>query len=156
MSVKTQGTHVYLVDTSGTPAVMKLAAPTGVSGLGGAADQIEDTNLDVTDDKTYVRGLGTPGQVSVPFNLKPAEASQQQLFDLKASGEAVGWMVCLSDGTSAPTLSVGNELVAPTGRTSLAFDAYVADVVIDIATNEIVRGTLTLQRSGPVAVTWKA
>ena len=92
----------------------------------------------------------------MPFNLKPAEASQQQLFDLKASGEAVGWMVCLSDGTAAPTLSVGNELVAPTGRTSIAFSAFVADVVIDIATNEIVRGTLTLQRSGPVTVTWKA
>jgi hypothetical protein len=30
--------------------------------------------------------------------------------------------------------------------------AYIADVTIDVATNEIVRGTMVLQRSG--AVTW--
>lgn len=155
MSVKTQGTHIYLVDTSGTPAVMKLACPTGISGMGGAADQIEDTNLDVTGDKTYVRGLGTPGQISVPFNLVPSEASQQHLFDLKDSGDIVNWMVCLSDGSAAPTLS-GTDLVAPAARSSLAFAAFVSDINIDVATNEIVRGTITLQRSGAITATWKS
>lgn len=157
-SVKTQGTHLFLVDSlsSSSPAVMKLACPTGISGLGGAKDQIEDTNLDATEDKTYVGGLGTPGQVSVPFNLDPTEASHQMLFDLKESGDKVGWMACLSDGTGTPTLDSSDNLVAPAGRSCLAFVAYIADVNIDIATNEIVRGTLTLQRSGPVVPTWKA
>jgi hypothetical protein len=155
-NVKTQGTHLYLVDRSGTPALVKLAAPTGVNGLGGAADQIETTDLDATEDKTYVRGLGNPGQVSVPFNLKPTEASQQLLFDLKASGELVDWIACLSESTTAPTLDSSSNIQAPADRTCFEFQAYVADVNIDAATNEIVRGTLTLQRSGVVTPHWIA
>lgn len=151
-TVKTQGTGLYFIDAG---AVMKLAAPTGVSGLGGATDQIETTTLDDEVDKTYVAGLGSPGQVSVPFNFKPGQASQQALFDLKESKDVIGWMVGLSDGSAIPTIASG-ALVAPPTRTCFAFSAFVADVSIDLATNEIVRGTLSLQRSGPVDVSWKA
>lgn len=156
MSVKTQKSELFFVDalSSSVAAVMKMTCPTGITGLGGAADQIETTCLDNSEDKSYVRGLGNPGQVSVPFVLKPWEASHQVLFDLKASGDTVGWMICLSDGTALPTLDSVDALVAPTGRTSLAFQAYVADLNIDIATNEVVRGTLTLQRSGTVTPYW--
>lgn len=152
--VKTQGTHLFFVDpnAAGGPAIVKFACPTGASGLGGAADQIEDTCLDATVDKTYQRGLGTPGQVTVPFNYIPSSASHASLFDLKDSGQNVGWYIGLSDGTAAPTL-VDDVLTPPaaTARSGFSFQAYVSDFNIDIATNEIVRGTVTLQRSGPVA-----
>ena len=157
-TVKTQGSELFLVDTltSSVAAVMKLICPTGITGLGGAADQIDSTCLDDIDDKQFVRGLGNPGQVSVPFNLHPAEASHQILFDLKAAGDTVGWMICLSDGSADPTLDSVDALVAPAARTSFGFNAYIADVTIDVATNEIVRGTLTLQRSGAVIPYWSA
>jgi phospholipase/lecithinase/hemolysin len=151
MSVKTQGTAIYFV--SGPTASVKMACPTGVSGLGGAADQIENTCLDALTDRTYTRGLGNPGQVSVPFNLIPTDASHQQLFTLKDAGETIQWIVCLSDGSAEPTV-VGSAFVAPASRTSFIFNAYISDVNIDVATNEIVRGTLTLQRSGAVVATW--
>ena len=156
MSVKTQGSELFFVDSlsSSVAAVMKMACPTGITGLGGAADQIEDTCLDVLDDKTYVRGLGNPGQVTVPFVMKPWEGSQQVLWDLKAAGDTVGWMIGLSDATTDPTLNSVDALVAPAGRTSFGFQAYVADLNIDIATNEVVRGTLVLQRSGAVTPYW--
>jgi hypothetical protein len=156
-SVKTQGTKVYFVDaltTPGTPAVVELACPTGVTGLGGAADQIETTCLSATTDKTFTRGLGSPGQVSVPFNLDPSAVSHQLLFDLKEAGDTVSWIVCLSDGVAVPSTLTGGVIVPPTDRTSFGFMAYIADVNIDVATNEIVRGTLTLQRSGAVTATW--
>lgn len=157
-TVRTQGTALYFVDTitvPGTPAIVKFACPTGVTGLGGAADQIEDTCLDALDDKTYKRGLGNPGQISVPFNFIPSNFSHQTLFELKELGDTIPWMIGLSDGTAAPTL-VGSVLTAPAAptRTSFGFDAYISDISIDIATNEIVRGTLTLQRSGPVVPYW--
>lgn len=154
--VKSQGTELFFVDTiSNTDGVVsKMACPTGISGLGGAADQIEDTCLDTTDDKTYQRGLGNPGQVSVPFNLIPRETSHQTLFTLKDQGTVIGWMACLSEGTTDPTMDTDLALVAPSGRTSFAFQGYVADVNIDIATNEIVKGTLTIQRSGGVTPNW--
>jgi hypothetical protein len=156
-TVKTQGTELFFVDTltSSVAAIVKLACPTGITGLGGAADQIETTCLDAMVDKEYVRGLGNPGQVTVPFNLIPREVSHQLLFDLKEAGSTLNWLACLSESSTDPNaLDSNDKIVAPADRTSFAFEAYIADVNIDIATNEIVRGTLTLQRSG--AVTFNA
>ena len=156
-TVKTQGTKLYFVDTltSSVGAIVELACPTGITGLGGAADQIETTCLGATTDRTYTRGLGNPGQVSVPFNLIPTDASHQLLFDMKDAGTVTNWLACLSDGATAPSSLDSNDRInPPSGRTSFGFDAYIADVSIDIATNEIVRGTLTLQRSGAVTTTW--
>jgi hypothetical protein len=156
-TVKTQGTKLYFVDplTSSVPAIVELGCPTGISGLGGAADQIETTCLSATVDRTFARGLGNPGQVTVPFNLLPSNASHQLLFELSDSGVVVNWLAALSDGTNTPnTLDSNDRIVPPNDRTSFGFDAYIADVNIDIATNEIVRGTLTLQRSGQVTATW--
>jgi len=155
-SVKTQGTRLYFIDTltSSDPALVGMACPTGITGLGGPADQIEDTCLSETE-RTYVRGLGTPGQVSVPFILKPQEQSHQVLFDLKEQGDNLSWLICLSDGTTVPTLASDDTFNVPTDRTCFEFIAYISDVNIDIASNEVVRGTLTLQRSGVVTTYWK-
>jgi hypothetical protein len=157
MSVKSQGTELYFINTatSSTTDFVKMACPTGISGLGGAADQIDVTCLSATTDREYVRGLGNPGQVSVPFILKPTEASQQDLFDLKDSGEEIDWLIALSDGTAQPTV-VADAFVAPSARTSFGFTAYVSDINIEVASNEVVRGTLTLQRSGAVTANWKS
>lgn len=157
--VKTQGTELFLVDAltvPATPALVKLGCPTGITGLGGAADQIEDTCLDNAGDKTYQRGLGNPGQVSVPFNLIPTNVSHQLLFDLKDDGSVIRWIVCLSETATAPTLGAGPGflITAPADRTSFQFEGYIADINVDVATNEIVRGTLTIQRSGAVVATW--
>jgi len=158
-TVKTQGTELYTVDalSTSTAMVLKFACPTGVTGLGGPKSQINDTCLDDLEDETFKAGLGSPGQISVPFNFIPRAGSHQILFDLKESGELLPWMIGLSDGYGeAPTLDSDDQLEVPASplRTSATFDAFVSDVNIDIATNEIVRGTLTLQRSGPVTWHW--
>jgi hypothetical protein len=157
-TVKTQGTELWVIDTitSSQPFVLKFSCPTGITGLGGAADQIEDTCLDATEDRTYVRGLGNPGQVNVPFNFIPSNASHQALFDLKADGSVFQWLIGFSDGTAAPTLDSDDDFVPPASplRTSAEFSAYISDVTIDVATNEIVHGTMILQRSGPVTWYW--
>ncbi len=157
-TVKTQGTQLYLIDrfTSSEPAIVRFSCPTGITGLGGPKDQIETTCLETTGDKTFVAGSGNPGEVSVPFNLIPSAFSHQQLFDLKESGDTLSWIACLSESTTAPTLNSDDEFEPPVDRTSFRFRAYIADVNLDIAGNEIVRGTLTLQRSGAVVPTWFA
>jgi hypothetical protein len=156
-TVKTQGTELYLSDTVTvplTPAMVKMTCPTGISGLGGPSDQIDTTCLDDTD-RTFEKGLGNPGQVTVPFNLHPDNASHQLLFDLKDSGETISWLMGLSDGTNQPSIDSDGIFVPPTERSAAVFSAYISDVNIDLATNEIVRGTLTLQRSGSVTWAWK-
>lgn len=151
-TVRTQGTELFMIETASAsdPTITKLSCPTGITGLGGAKDQIETTCFDTTNDKEYVAGLGNPGQVSVPFNLIPRQTSHQILFDLKEAGTVLKWIACLSEGSNDPTMDSDLEFVAPAGRTSFRFDAFISDVNIDMATNEIVRGTLTLQRSGAV------
>lgn len=149
--LKTQGTELFFVNAG---AIVKLACPTGITGLGGAADQIEVTCLDTVEDKEYRRGLGNPGQVSVPFNFIPAETSHQVLFDLKDAGTTIDWLIGFSNSATDPTLDSNDKFIAPAGRTCATFTAYVSDVNIDVATNEIVRGTLTLQRSGTVEWDW--
>ncbi len=72
---------------------------------------------------------------------------------ISSSGSAT--LTSMSDGSADPTYAAGT-LTPPTGRSSIGFTAYIADVSIDIATNEVVRGTLTLQRSGALTPTWKA
>lgn len=154
--VKTQGTELYFKNVESAPVLVKLECPTGITGLGGAADQLETTCLDTQDDKEYTGGLGNPGQVSVPFNFIPTSPSQRDLFDLKVGREVMDWIILLSDGTAAPTLDSNDDIDAPAGRSSIKFQGYIADMNLDIATNEIVRGTLTIQRSGPVILTPKA
>lgn len=156
--IKTQGSELFTVDklSSSDAAVLKFECPTGITGLGGAADQIESTCLDTRGDKEFEGGLGNPGQVSVPFNFIPRSGSHQILFELKESREVIPWLIGLSDGVDVPTLDSDDELVAPEApkRTSIGFRGYVSDLNIDIATNEIVRGTLTIQRSGSVIPHW--
>jgi hypothetical protein len=152
-TVQTQGTELFVIDDSNSvtePEIVKMVCPTGITGMGGARDQIEDTCLDTTGDKTFKAGLGNPGQVNVPFNLIPRDGSHKSLFAWKESGTVMKWLVCLSESSTDPTVDTDGEFVKPTDRTTIEFEAYVADVNIDVANNEIVRGTLTLQRSGSV------
>lgn len=150
-TIPTKGTELFFVDTvtSSVASVVKLSCPTGITGIGGAADQIDITCLD-SIEREFARGFQNPSAISVPFNFIPSANSHQVLFDLKDSGETIGWLIGLSEGTTAPVLDSDDQLVPPAGRTSLAFQGYVADLNLDIATNEIVRGTLSIQRSGTV------
>jgi hypothetical protein len=155
-TLKTQGSELYFVGFANSdPEVVKVACPTGISGLGGPADQLDDTCLD-SSERTFKRGLGNPGQVSIPINFIPSSSSHQQLVAMQASGENFNWLIGLSDGTAAPTLDSDGLFVVPVSplRTTIGFNAYVADFNIDIATNEIVKATLTLQRSGAIEPHW--
>lgn len=151
--IATQGTTLYFIDPTDQDTAIKLACPTGISGLGGAADQIEVTCLEAKGDKSYMSGLGNPGQISVPFNLNPSHASHQALFTLKDATLSAQWIICCSDCEDVPTVSAGG-FTPPSTGTSFRFSAYVSDVNIDIASNEIIRGTITLQRSGSLSIKW--
>ena len=157
MPIKSQGTHLYFVDnltTPATPTLVKMSCPASLSGVGsGAKDQIDVTCLDALTDREYLSGLASPSAISVPYNFDPKQVSHQLLNQMKADGGTTEFMICLSDGTDAPTL-VGGVLTAPlaTKRTSIKFVAYVAENTVEFATNEVVKGTVSLQRSG--SETW--
>ena len=149
--IETKGTRLFFAVSSSE--ILKVACATGISGLGGAGDQIDTTCLD-SQEMEYARGMKNPGQVTVPVNFIPRSAAHQALIGLDDSAEIISWMIVLSDQTGTPAaVDTDGRLVSP-GSTTVEFLAYVADFNIEMQTNEIVRATLTLQRSGPRNWTW--
>lgn len=143
--ITTKGTRLYFAKSDSE--VLKVACATGITGLGGAADQIETTCLD-SIEKEYVRGMPNPGVVSVPVNFIPRSAAHQALLALKESGEVVSWLIALSDSAAEPSIGTSDGRLESSDPTTAEFLGYLADMNIDIATNEIVRATLSVQRSG--------
>lgn len=146
--IKSQKTELFWA--SAPTAATKVVCPTSISGLGGARDQIDTTCLDEGEDRTFVGGLGNPGQVTVAFNVHEDEISHEDLLALKESGETVSWGIYGPQTATAPTV-VASEMQEVASRTSAIFEGYVADVNIDIQGNDIWKGTITIQRSGRVA-----
>lgn len=151
-TIVTKGTRLFFA--SSPSEVLRVACATGISGLGGAADQIEQTCLD-SEEREYVRGMLNPGAITVPINFIARSAAHQAILDLRESGETISWMIVLSDNVMADaafTIASSDGRLESPGPTTAEFLGYVADFNIDIAVNEIVRATLTIQRSG--AVVW--
>ena len=147
-TILTKGTRIYFA-VSGSE-ILKVACATGVQGLGSPASQIDETCLD-SPEMEYKKGLKNPSAVSIPINTIPRSAAHQALLDLDESDNTISWMIVFSDQAGAPTaVDSDGRLVSP-GPTSVEFLGYVADFEVDIQTNEIVRGTLNLQRSGAKA-----
>ena len=149
-TVETKGTRIFFGNVNNSSEILQVACPTAVQGLGGAADQIDITCLS-SMEREYKQGLPNPGQVTIPVNFIPNSAAHQALVSLKETGTTISWLVMLSDNTGAGPTTFDSEgrLVSP-GPTSLEFLGYLADFTFDLALNEIVRGTLTVQRSGEI------
>ncbi|RYH16105.1 MAG: hypothetical protein EON54_28415, partial [Alcaligenaceae bacterium] len=103
---------------------------------------------------SYMDNLIDPAAVEVPFILHPDDNSHQKSFELKKTKRKLQWVVALSDGAADATVTAG-QLVQPDGRTSIAFVASIANLGLDIATNDAVRGSMTLQKAGGETIKWK-
>lgn len=159
---ETKGTALYFYDNiSNTDGVVtKLTCPTGITGLnGGTKDKIDTTCLDETGAfRTYIGGFADASEVTIPFILYKGDAGHQALFALQASGEVVGWYIGFSDSTSPPTIADTDQLTltSPNDRTGFSFTGYVSNLTIDLATNEVVRGSLTVQPRTAAVPHWAA
>ncbi len=161
MAVLTQGTQIYvLAPTEQDPSifeVLKIDCPTSFDPGTSPADQIEDTCLEETEARTYLRGLRSPGEASLTINADPRVESHVRLFELAQQGAIpLKWAVGWSDGKDiAPTAvqdSNGDyDFNLPTGRTWCVFEGYISDFPFSFEVNSIVSSTITIQRSGPVA-----
>lgn len=115
MSILTQGTQIYALvpplSGTGPYTVMEVECATSFEPGGAPAEQIEDTCL-VAKERSYKKGLRTPGQASMGLNADPNNPSHIRLHQLSEDdGEnilrfAVGW----ADGTAAPTAVAAGSL----------------------------------------------
>ncbi|MDM0024076.1 phage tail tube protein [Variovorax saccharolyticus] len=148
--IKSQKSELYWA--SAAAVATRAVAMVGFSGLGGARDQIDTSNLDNATDRTFVSGLGSPSPVTVAFNVHSDELSHTALLALKDSGAEVSWGIYSSHSATAPTVTT-SVMQPVTTRASAIFQGYVSDINVDIGANDIWKGTITIQRTG--AVTWK-
>lgn len=151
MSKLTQGTQIYFIDPDDR-SLVTVACATAFNPGGAPADQIEDTCLEDAE-RSYRRGLRTPGQASMTINADPDTASHVRLHELSESDAADGseilqWAVGWSDGTAAPTVDSNGDFNLPTTRTWFTFQGYVADFPFDFSLNAVVTTDVTIQRSG--------
>ena len=152
--IRTQGTQVYIHDTTGTPSVKAIPNVVDIGEFGPQADDIDITNFD-SAAKEFLTGLADNGELTLQLNLDPSNAAHR-LLDAKAgNGERFKFAVCLSDGTAAPTLA-STVFTAPTGRTSYIFEASVKAFRRAIKTNDANRVNCVLRISGAIATTWKS
>jgi hypothetical protein len=148
-TVKSQGTKLYFAVAGTSSEIHAVACPTQISGLGGAANQIDITCLD-SAEMEYVRGMQNPGQITVPINLIPRSASHQALLDLRTSGDETSFGIFGPDSDPPTDVDSNGNLVgtAADQKPNIIFRGYVADFTIDVGTNDIWRGSITIQRTG--------
>lgn len=151
--VESAGTEIFLLPPGATEP-MVMSCPTAASKSGGERTPIEILCLNALDPEIR-SGSRTATTWNIPFALVPTDTSHQELYALEASGELVPFVIALSDGVADPTVAAG-ALIPPINRSSFAFEAIVANVGIEIATNDVVRGTLDLRASGATTKTWKS
>ena len=150
MSILTQGTQIYFIDSAlSSPAIVAVHCATAFNPGGSPADQIEDTCLEAFE-RSYKPGLRTPGAASMTINADPDQPSHVRLFELSQINPSptLKWAVGWSDGTAPPTLDIYDEFVLPTTRTWYTFDGYISDFPFDFALNTVVTTAIAIQRSG--------
>ncbi|KVV01760.1 MULTISPECIES: phage tail tube protein [unclassified Pseudomonas] len=155
MSILTQGTQIFALvpalDGSAPYTVLEVEHATSFDPGGAPAEQIEDTSLEA-QERTYKKGLRTPGTASLGLNADPTNASHIRLHQLSEAKGATGikWVVGWSDGQGIkPTVNTrGDDFELPATRTWFAFDGYVADFPFNFALNAVVTTTVSIQRTG--------
>lgn len=149
MSVLTQGTQIYFIDTTGTPTVVAVECATTFSAGGAPADQIDDTCLEATDASSRP-GLRRPSASSLGLNADPQNASHILMHELSEANPSpvLSWVVGWSDGVDEPTLDSDGEFELPSTRTWFSFQGYIADFPFDFTGNSVVATTVSIQRSG--------
>lgn len=150
MSKLTQGTQIYFIDPEDN-SVVAVECATAFSPGGAPADQIEDTCLE-DQERSYRRGLRTPGQASLTINADSSNESHVRLHELSESDasdgtEVLKWAVGWSDGTAAPTVDSNGDFELPASRTWFTYQGYVADFPFDFALNSVVVTAVSIQRS---------
>lgn len=153
MTHKTQGLSLFVQKDAST--FTKAGKIVDFSNFNGTRSQIDVTDTDDTEEMQYEAGLKQPGAITVNFNGDYTDASQEELEALYDSGVKKVWVIGLSDGTAPPTVAL-DAVTLPTTRTFIKFEGFIADLNLASAKNDILRGTMQVQRSGKRVISRKA
>lgn len=154
MAMKTERTSLYFIDPDGESiaTIVTVGCATSISGIGASRDQLEETCLE-DSARSYLAGLGTPGQKTFTINFDTSDASHVRMHQLWKAGAKVQWALGLSDGPAAPaalvppTLDSADDFELPTTRSWITYEGYISDLPMDFALNALVTSSITVQIS---------
>src|SRR5690606_11060755 len=150
--VRSQGTEIFFLPEPDATEAMKMSCPTGVTKSGGARTMNELLGLDA-EDPEFISGARSATTWSIAFALVPTDTTPHGLCAPEVLVEPVPVLLRLSERPPPPP-EPARPLRPPTGRTSFAFQGCGTEVGIDLATNDVVPRTLTVQQSGPMTRTF--
>lgn len=158
MSIKTQGTDLFIIDPE-NGELLEIACTTSIDSAGAtrAVFTIPPCLSDTTGAASKSPGELTPATLTFGLNADPTEPSHLRLHELLVEGTehlqfALGW----SDGTANPTLASPDAFVLPTSRTWLTFTGFVSAFPFNFAANAVVATTVTVELEQPEVWTAKA
>ena len=147
MTVKTQGTDLYVIDPA-DDSILVVGCVTSIDGIDTTLEQIETTCLGDTA-RRYESGLATPGTATFGINTDPKDASHLRLHQLKVSGETLKWAVGWSEAPGVPpTVDSGGDFVLPGDRSWIIFEGFMNSYPFSFAQNAVVQSTVGIQISG--------
>lgn len=154
MSIKTKHTTIYAATA---PAVATKIVGLRQAGIpDGQASQIDVSTWDDDFDQ-FVSGRKSTGTATIEVVLDTA--AHEALEAKYQSGEVMEFLVLapLSDSAPAvaPTVAAG-AFAAVTAVDNIKFKGYISNFAISMADNDVWRGTLTIQGTGPRTVTKKS
>lgn len=131
-TIKTTGTNLVVDNGNGTNTDITIGEVISVTGLGSGTN----TEIDVTDlastAKEFRIGLTDNGTASMELNFDPDDVGQDELIAMRDAQESREFTLTLPEGTDL------------TGT----FTAFVTSFSIDINTDDVCRGTVTLRLTG--------
>ncbi len=152
-STKTKHTTIYAATAAAVATKIIGVRQAGVPD--GQASQIDVSSWDDDFDQ-FVAGRKSTGSttIEVVFDAAAHEALEAKY----QSGEVMEFLVLapLSDSAPAvaPTVAAG-EFAAVTTVDNIKFKGYIANFAVAMADNDVWRGTMTIQGTGPRTITKK-
>lgn len=152
--LKTQGTQIWVLDTTQSPAaLLKIGNASQYGDFGPQGNDIDVTNL---ESVAMEKLSGLPDNGDVTLNINFADILSHRWIYANVNGDRFQFLIGYSDGTAAPTIGPGDTIVPPAGRTCDAFLASVKSARKSVNTNDAVRATVALVVSGAIDTTWKS
>ena len=131
-AIESQGV-VIKVSTGSPSEFVAIGNVTSIKGPGGSASVIDVTNLD-SSAKEKLMGLPDEGQITLDINYDPDNATHTTLRAARRARTRCEFNITLTDTTN----------------TVLTFFAYVLGFAMDVAVDQAVKVSVTLEVDGAV------